>query len=158
MGYAIELSNYINKGNMITNNSSLDKYVTNIANNCDSQYSFNEQNYNKKQQKICFIYVVIYSDEYFSDFLNFIKQIKKDRKMYIDCIYHDAVLCDLIYASSNYLKRTDKNFAKTYKHNLSVNTNKDDHLFFPIQKVYHLMKGSNNIYVSFYVDLKMVYI
>ena len=123
MGYAIELSNYINKGNMITNNNSLDKYVTNIANNSDSQYSIHEQNCNKKQQKISFIYVVIYSDEYFSDFLNFIKQIKKDRKMYIDCIYHDDVTCDLIYASPHYLKRTDKNFAKTYKHNLSVNTN-----------------------------------
>ena len=122
MAYVIELSNYINKGNMITNNSSLDKYIANIANNCDSQYSIHEENCNKKQQKLCYIYVVIFSDEYFSDFLNFIKQIKKDRKMYIDCIYHDDVMCDLIFSSPSYLKRTDKFFAKTYKHNLSVNT------------------------------------
>lgn len=122
MVYAIELSNYINKGNVITNNSSFDKYIANIANNCDSQYSIHEENYNNKQQKICYIYVVVFSDEYFSDFLNFIKQIKKDKKMYIDCIYQNDVLCDLIYASSNYLKKTDKNFAKAYKNNLSDNS------------------------------------
>tara|TARA_B100001996_G_scaffold51716_1_gene36968 strand:- start:1608 stop:2018 length:411 start_codon:yes stop_codon:yes gene_type:complete len=123
MGYAIELSKYINKGNMVTNSSSLDKYITNIANNCDSQYSIHEQSYNKKQQKICYIYVVIYSDNNFSDFINFIKLIKKEKKMYIDCIYQDDVKCDLIYASPNYLKKTDKNFTNTYKYNLSVNTN-----------------------------------
>ena len=123
MGYAIELSKYINKGNMVTNSSSLDKYITNIANNCDSQYSIHEQSYNKKQQKICYIYVVIYSDNNFSDFINFIKLIKKGKKMYIDCIYQDDVKCDLIYASPNYLKKTDKNFTNTYKYNLSVNTN-----------------------------------
>lgn len=129
MGYAIELSRKINNTNMVTNCNNFDECIRNLAHNSDSYYTMNEHNENtskknKKKLQLISVYVVIFSENNFDDFLKFIKQIKKEKNIYIECIYQDDVTCDIIYASSKYLKKNDKDFVKLYKQNLNKNNSK----------------------------------
>ena len=75
----------------------------------------------KKKIELISVYVVIFSENNFDDFLTFIKEIKKEKNIYIECIYQDDVTCDIIYASSKYLKKNDKDFVKLYKQNKNKN-------------------------------------
>ena len=122
MGFAIEMSHRINNTNMIANCNNFDEYIRKLAHKSDSYYRMNEYNENssqknKKKVELISVYVVIFSENNFDDFLTFIKEIKKEKKIYIECIYQDDVTCDIIYASSKYLKKNDKDFVKLYKQN-----------------------------------------
>ena len=122
MGYAIEMSHRINNTNMVANCNNFDEYIRKLAHNSDSYYTMNEYNENssqkyKKKIELISVYVVIFSENNFDDFLTFIKEIKKEKNIYIECIYQDDVTCDIIYASSKYLKKNDKDFVKLYKQN-----------------------------------------
>ena len=122
MGYAIEMSRRINNTNMVANCNNFDEYIRKLAHNSDSYYRMNEYNENssqkyKKKIELISVYVVIFSENNYDDFLKFIKEIKKEKNIYIECIYQDDVTCDIIYASSKYLKKNDKDFVKLYKQN-----------------------------------------
>tara|TARA_B000000441_G_C21721225_1_gene339277 strand:- start:492 stop:914 length:423 start_codon:yes stop_codon:yes gene_type:complete len=122
MGYAIEMSRRINNTNMVANCNNFDEYIRKLAHNSDSYYRMNEYNENssqkyKKNIELISVYVVIFSENNYDDFLKFIKEIKKEKNIYIECIYQDDVTCDIIYASSKYLKKNDKDFVKLYKQN-----------------------------------------
>ncbi len=122
MGFAIEMSHKINNTNMVANCNNFDEYIRKLAHNSDSYYTMNEYNENssqkyKKKIELISVYVVIFSENNFDDFLTFIKEIKKEKNIYIECIYQDDVTCDIIYASSKYLKKNDKDFVKLYKQN-----------------------------------------
>tara|TARA_B100002052_G_scaffold179402_1_gene163266 strand:+ start:1342 stop:1770 length:429 start_codon:yes stop_codon:yes gene_type:complete len=126
MGYAIEMSHRINNTNMVANCNNFDEYIRKLAHNSDSYYTMNEYNENssqkyKKKIELISVYVVIFSENNFDDFLTFIKEIKKEKNIYIECIYQDDVTCDIIYASSKYLKKNDKDFVKLYKQNKNKN-------------------------------------
>ena len=113
MGYAIEMSRRINNTNMVANCNNFDEYIRKLAHNSDSYYRMNEYNENssqknKKNIELISVYVVIFSENNYDDFLKFIKEIKKEKNIYIECIYQDDVTCDIIYASSKYLKKTIK--------------------------------------------------
>lgn len=122
MGYAIEMSRRINNTNMVANCNNFDEYIRKLAHNSDSYYRMNEYNENssqkyKKNIELISVYVVIFSENNYDNFLKFIKEIKKEKNIYIECIYQDDVTCDIIYASSKYLKKNDKDFVKLYKQN-----------------------------------------
>ena len=124
MGYAIEISRRINNTNMVANCNNFDEYIRKLAHNSDSYYRMNEYNENssqkyKKNIELISVYVVIFSENNYDDFLKFIKEIKKEKNIYIECIYQDDVTCDIIYASSKYLKKNDKDFVKLYKQNIN---------------------------------------
>ena len=124
MGYAIEMSRRINNTNMVANCNNFDEYIRKLAHNSDSYYRMNEYNENssqkyKKNIELISVYVVIFSENNYDDFLKFIKEIKKEKNIYIECIYQDDVTCDIIYASSKYLKKNDKDFVKLYKQNIN---------------------------------------
>ena len=131
MGFAIEMSHRINNTNMIANCNNFDEYIRKLAHKSDSYYRMNEYNENssqknKKKVELISVYVVIFSENNFDDFLTFIKEIKKEKKIYIECIYQDDVTCDIIYASSKYLKKNDKDFVKLYKQNKNISNLKKD--------------------------------
>ena len=131
MGFAIEMSHRINNTNMIANCNNFDEYIRKLAHKSDSYYRMNEYNENssqknKKKVELISVYVVIFSENNFDDFLKFIKEIKKEKKIYIECIYQDDVTCDIIYASSKYLKKNDKDFVKLYKQNKNISNLKKD--------------------------------
>ena len=126
MGYAIEMSHRINNTNVVENCNNFDEYIRKLAHNSDSYYTMNEYNENssqkyKKKIQLLTVYVVIFSENNFDDFLTFIKEIKKEKNIYIECIYQDDITCDIIYASSKYLKKNDKDFVKLYKQNKNKN-------------------------------------
>ena len=130
MGYAIEMSHKIDKCNKVTNIEFIGNYIYNRAFNSESYYSINEPNINtnrftknkknKKNKKniiVDNIHVVIYSETNFNEFLKFVRQIQSDKLVTIDCVYQDDITGDILYTSPHYLKKTNKNFIKTYNIN-----------------------------------------
>jgi len=106
MGYAIEMTQ------IATNTETMRKQALNFS--CETQYIMNDD---PNKNKIHCVHVVIFSDDNFHNLLSYIKKIKRERVAHIECIYHDDISCDLLYASSRYLKKTTREFEKDYKKN-----------------------------------------
>jgi hypothetical protein len=61
------------------------------------------------------ILVFIFEDNNIKYLENFIKEIRKFKNVYIECLYEDNVVCKLIYASSYYLSTVDKDKVIMYE-------------------------------------------
>tara|TARA_B100000287_G_C20582746_1_gene761064 strand:+ start:644 stop:1021 length:378 start_codon:yes stop_codon:yes gene_type:complete len=106
MGYAIEMTQIATNTDVMRNQAS--------SFTCETQYIMNDD---PNKNKINCVHVVIFSDDNFHNLLSYIKKIKRERVAHIECIYHDDISCDLLYASSRYLKKTTREFEKDYKKN-----------------------------------------
>lgn len=78
--------------------------------------------------RVEFVHVVIFSDDNFHNLLRYIRKIKRDKIAHIECIYYDDISCDLLYASSRYLRKTSKEFEKEYKKNNIMENYSDEQL------------------------------
>uniref|UniRef100_A0A6C0CPM9 Uncharacterized protein n=1 Tax=viral metagenome TaxID=1070528 RepID=A0A6C0CPM9_9ZZZZ len=108
MGYAVELSFNAKKTFGILKKQQ-DIAVKAREFGCSSQYNMMElEGYGRKITKSESIHVVIYDDENVSSMYGFIREIKKLKIAFIECIYRDDCTCDLLYASGHYLKKLDK--------------------------------------------------
>tara|TARA_B100000902_G_C27308313_1_gene916906 strand:+ start:2535 stop:2954 length:420 start_codon:yes stop_codon:yes gene_type:complete len=128
MGYAIELSTDDRKARMViinetTRRQEAEKYM------CEMQYFTHEVEIKKRKiSKMNMTQVVIFSKKNFESMLKYIQEIRKNRQIYIECIYRDDSSSDLLYASPKYLKNLDKNFVKSYKKQINNKIRKDDEL------------------------------
>ena len=104
MGYAIEMTQ------MATNTDSMRSHA--ISFNCETQYFMNDDPVKKR---VDCVHVVIFSDDNFHNLLRYIRKIKRDKMAHIECIYYDDISCNLLYASSRYLRKTNKEFDGTGK-------------------------------------------
>lgn len=114
MGYNIEISfNMLKHSNV----SELKKYITDYALdlNCDHYYYLYEVEDNNKIPRNHCIIVVNFSDNELFNCSLFLKDVKKMKDIYIECIYEDEIVCKLIYASQYYLTTVDKD--KVIKYN-----------------------------------------
>ncbi len=115
MGYAIELSMDIRN---LNNLSSLQTHHRQLAldNRCEMQYFTHEMEGKGNQiQRSVSVQVVTFADEDFESMLTFIRTVRNEMTNHIDCIYRDDNTCTLLYASSRYLQKTEKEFARNYK-------------------------------------------
>lgn len=117
MGYAIEIAQ------SATNTDAMRSEA--IYFSCESQYIMNDDPNNKN---ILLVHVVIFSDDNFHNLLRYIKKIKRCKQVHIECIYYDDISCDLLYASSRYLRKTSKEFEKEYKKNNKIDNYSDKQL------------------------------
>jgi len=115
MAYTVELSFDIRK------NSSVNSFCLeqrSLANNynCEFQYFMNEieGKGNKTYRSDC-IQVVNFTEDKFSNLLDFLAIIYRQKSMHIDCVYREDNSCNLLYISGRYLKRLDKNTARDIK-------------------------------------------
>ncbi len=129
MGYTIELSININKQHNI---SSLKEILVEKAMNynCENNYWFHElENNNKKNYRHNLIGCFSFDYNSIIGANNFINYIKNLNGIYLECIYEDDVKYKLLYVSSFYLKKMNKEYAKIYKSNKhSVKYSTDEEL------------------------------
>ena len=120
MGYAIELSFDIrNSGSVVSQKQRRRQLATDYL--CNIQYFMHEiEGYRKTTTRNDVVQVVIFETEKLENFLGFVKAVRKDREVHVECIYQDDRTCDLLYASPKYLRRIEKTFAKNYKKKLKT--------------------------------------
>ncbi len=115
MGYAIELSIDSRKPNEITINTATRRQQAEYY-MCDMQYFTHEiEGKHGKILKYDSIQVVIFSKENFESMLEYIRNIRNNSKAIIECIYRDDSTYNLLYASPKYLRRMNKQMAKSIK-------------------------------------------
>jgi hypothetical protein len=118
MGFNIEISINLLKQNNY-NYTEMENDVIEFAHqcNCYDIHTFSEEEWDSKLSKCKSIIVCMFSNENMDNFLRFIriiKNMKKNKPIYIECIYNDEILPKLIYASTPYLKTTHKNTINNY--------------------------------------------
>tara|TARA_B000000475_G_C15734594_1_gene340143 strand:- start:87 stop:506 length:420 start_codon:yes stop_codon:yes gene_type:complete len=117
MGYSIEISLNINKQQ---NSSVLKEILTEKAMNfnCENNYWFHElDDAGKKKYRNHLIGCFSFDYNNIVNANNFINYIKNYNGVALECIYEDDITYKLIYVSSYYLKRMNKEYAKIYKSN-----------------------------------------
>lgn len=127
MGYTIELSFNIRARR--TNGISSEEIIYNLLDkhNSPSSYTLHETEGTSINTLISKKIVVISYD--YDDILhcaNFIREIKKQPLIYIECIYEDETIYKLLYASSRYLKKLDKKTSRKFKKDRKNNIYSDE--------------------------------
>ena len=82
---------------------------------CEDIYTISECDGACKIPRYSYVLFLSFSDEELDNFLQFIEMIKRQKNLYIECIYHDDCYVKLLYASSYYLKTIDKEFVTKYR-------------------------------------------
>jgi hypothetical protein len=114
MSYKIDISINALKH---TNISEIEAEVFSIASqyNCQDVYTFSENDGMLKNSKCKYIITSTFSQNSLTDLLCFIKNMKKNKNIHIECIYSDNIVTKVIYASQCYLKMLHKNNINNYK-------------------------------------------
>jgi hypothetical protein len=117
MGYSIEISvNIIKQQSLSSFKEILVEKSRNL--NCERNYWFHELEYEGKKKYRN--HLIGYFSFDYDNIINasiFINYIKTLNNVHIECIYEDDIKYKLLYVSSYYLKRMNKEYAKIYKLN-----------------------------------------
>ena len=113
MGYNVEISVNMLKE---TNFSELESTIEDIANSydCENFYLLSEEDGTIKIPRYHTVFVIHFIDENFDNFIKFLRIIRHSKKGYIESIYNSDIH-KLLYASSYYLNKMDKEASKKYK-------------------------------------------
>ena len=115
MGYAIELSIDVRKASKMLSDVRERRQLAE-DHMCEMQYFMHEiEGRRKNVVRSDSIQVVMFETENLPHMLEYITKIRKERLMYVECVYREDRTCDLLYASPKYLQRMDKNIARTFK-------------------------------------------
>jgi hypothetical protein len=113
MGYYVEISLNMLKE---THFSEFENTIVDIANsyNCESIYLISEEDGTIKIPRYHCVFVIHFIDENFDNFIKFLRIIKHSKKGNIESIY-DNDINKLLYASSYYLSKINKEASNKYK-------------------------------------------
>jgi hypothetical protein len=113
MGYYVEISFNMLKE---THFSEFENTIVDIANsyNCESIYLISEEDGTIKIPRYHCVFVIHFIDENFDNFIKFLRIIKHSKKGNIESIY-DNDIHKLLYASSYYLSKINKEASNKYK-------------------------------------------
>lgn len=113
MGYNIEISVDIAKH---PDFSRLKTEMTDFAidSGCDHYYYLYEMEGGGQRTRNHCVIVVNFGDDEIYNCANFLKVIKKNKDINIECIYEDCIVCKLIYASRFYQTTMDREKATRY--------------------------------------------
>uniref|UniRef100_A0A6C0LDW0 Uncharacterized protein n=1 Tax=viral metagenome TaxID=1070528 RepID=A0A6C0LDW0_9ZZZZ len=113
MGYNIDISIDMVKHPDL---SGLKKEITDFAidSGCGHYYYLYEIEGGGQRKRNHCIIVVNFDDESIFDCAYFLKKIKKNKDLHIECIYEDSIVCKLIYASRFYQTTMDRDKAIRY--------------------------------------------
>jgi hypothetical protein len=113
MGYNIEISLNLIK---IQNSSEIKQNINDLAMeyNCNNFYIMDDTDIYSKIKRIHSIMVVNFLENELNNCIRFIREMKKQKNCFIECVYDDNVY-KLIHASSYYLKCINKQKSIDYK-------------------------------------------
>ena len=117
MSFVFELSFNIKKNKNVTD------FINNIEKlawyyMCES-FNINYEFMGKNRQIMrnhC-ILTILFPDDQCNNIYKFIKQIKKNKNIYIESFYYDNIKIELIFLSDKYLKTMNKKIAKDFIEN-----------------------------------------
>ena len=114
MGFNIEISiNLLKNTNVTEIKNDVIHWATHY--NCQEFYSFSETEGMLKNPICKYIVNIEFSEKSMPNLLDFIKNMKTNKNVHIECIYANDVLSKLIYASQVYLKTLHKDSVNNYK-------------------------------------------
>ena len=144
MAYTVELS-FDTKKNSSTNLFCLEQRSLASQYECEFQYFMNEieGKGNKIYRSDC-IHVVNFNEDKFSNLLEYLAIIYRQRCMHIDCIYREDNSCNLLYISGRYLKRLDKNTARDIKRKYQKQHQEKPDVY--RENIMHIFKNKNVIH------------
>ncbi len=118
MGYAVELSFDIRKLTGITKRHDELSCLADRF-NCSCFYStYEAEGVGGRISRSESIHVVMFDENDGDNVIDFVKDVRKCKLAYIDCVYRDDYSCDLLYASPKYLKLLDKPTSLKVRRNL----------------------------------------
>jgi hypothetical protein len=113
MGYNIEVSFSLIKNSSVTE---LQENIKNLATNCGCSYFYEDYEYEthvRYQRKHCIITLNFNNTDIYN-LINFLRNIKKSKGLYIEVIYDDDSNI-ILYASQYYItQKMDKGCAKEF--------------------------------------------
>ena len=129
MGYSVEISlNILKQQNITSLKEVLIEKAMNY--NCEKNYWFHELEENgKKKYRNHLIGCFSFDYNNIVNAESFINYIKNLNGVFLECIYEDDIKYKLLYVSSYYLKRMNKEYAKIYKINKRENKYSDEENF-----------------------------
>lgn len=124
MGYTVEVSFDIRVQKNVTEfKNKLQE--TAYESDCETLYFIHEmEGKGKKIQRNHCIFVVSFQCDQGEDIIYFLKTMRDNSCVYIESIYEDEGVCNLIHASPKYLQRMDKSFVKQYKKERRISISK----------------------------------
>jgi hypothetical protein len=136
MGYNIEVSFSLIKNSSVTE---LQENIKNLATNCGCSYFYEDYEYEthvRYQRKHCIITLNFNNTDIYN-LINFLRNIKKSKGLYIEVIYDDDSN-KIIYASKYYItQKMEKSSSKIFKDERKKKIYSDDDT-----KIIELMKKS----------------
>jgi len=136
MGYNIEVSFSLIKNSSVTE---LLENIKNLATNCGCSYFYEDYEYEthvRYQRKHCIITLNFNNTDIYN-LINFLRNIKKSKGLYIEVIYDDDSN-KIIYASKYYItQKMEKSSSKIFKDERKKKIYSDDDT-----KIIELMKKS----------------
>jgi hypothetical protein len=115
MGYNVEISVNLLKDSKF---SEIEKTIQETAElyECDSIYSIAEEDGTKKIPRYHLLFVINFEEDKFEKLIKFLKIMKNNKKVYIECIFNNTFCkSKLLYASSYYLNNIDKDISEKFK-------------------------------------------
>jgi len=116
MVYTMELSfNILKHANVTECESDIVSIAVDFS--CCNYYNYVEMDYNKYINRNHCIVVVQFNEQEkdVENMAKFIRVLRRIKHVYVECIYHENVLCKIIYASSFYITNMDKSKVHIYK-------------------------------------------
>ena len=114
MGYTIEVSFDMRKHT----DTSFKNDIFECADNLNSTIYFADYDFEGKNRQIkrshCILYI-FFEDDCIDNLIEFIRYVKTKKHTYIECLYEDSGINNIIYASSVYQKQMHKKCVETYK-------------------------------------------
>ena len=136
MGYNIEVSFSLIKNSSVTE---LQENIKNLATNCGCSYCYEDYEYEthvRYQRKHCIITINFNNPDIYN-LINFLKNIKKSKGLYIEVIY-DEDSNKIIYASKYYTtQKMEKSGSKIFKEERKIKKYSDNDT-----KIIEIMKKS----------------
>jgi len=136
MGYNIEVSFSLIKNSSVTE---LQENIKNLATNCGCSYFYEDYEYEthvRYQRKHCIITLNFNNTDIYN-LINFLRNIKKSKGLYIEVIYDDDSN-KIIYASKYYItQKMEKSGSKIFKDERKKKSYTDDDT-----KIIEIMKKS----------------
>ena len=125
MEYKIDISiNLLKRSNI----SEIESDVVYLAKqtNCQHVYVFSETEGMLKNPICKYVINVSFIKDSINDMIRFIKLIKQNKNVHIECVYKEDNVIKMIYVSNAYLKTLNKTAAKNYK--MAANYSEDENM------------------------------
>ena len=115
MGYTIEVSFNIRIQPDVENFKSLLAEKAESC-GCESKYFMHEiEGRGRIINRNHCVFVAIFDTDNYTNSLSFLRKMRQQKNVYIECVYKEDGIYNLIHASPKYLQRMDRDFVREYK-------------------------------------------